>query len=239
MTDSIKPPWPWVDVPDPSVAAAADPASPVNADVTSESALPGATGMTPDAAKTAIDAIYNDKNHPLHKGDPKAIDDMLALTRVAHADPTAPELPPVELRPQDLPTFTLPDDVSHDDPTIQVVREVTAFAELPPNIPQTAITRAVELLKQDIPESGEELDAQADRAIAAMQRKYGTEYQARVIAMRQGRAILEAADPTFRQVFAHPLVANDPTIFISLSELGLRSRTHDARRYGTSRAERF
>lgn len=42
----------------------------------------GGATLTPDMAREKILAIRADKNHPFHKGDKKAIDEMLELTRI-------------------------------------------------------------------------------------------------------------------------------------------------------------
>lgn len=245
-------PFKWVDEvfsdgthdssePEKSVGATTDTASTRGPDPSpSESGSREATGTTAaDAAKAKLELIYSDKGHPFHRGDPIACDEVLALYRQIHPDTPEPELEPVTLTAADRPAFTLPTDVDANDPAIQALADTVAYAELPPHIAQPALDRVFTLMQQDIPESAEELDVQAERAIAAMQKRFGSEYQTRVTAMQQGRAILEAADPGFRTVFNDPRIANDPTIFVALSELGLRQRVYDSRRYGTSRSPRF
>jgi hypothetical protein len=226
----------------------------VFSDGTPEPAPPVALPATAEEAKKQFDAIYA-PGSTFNWNAPGASDLVLGLARKSAGAPsdtaspgggsgrpselsppvtTEAELPPVELKPEDLPTFTLPQYVAADDPAMQELREVAALAEVPPSIVQNAITRALALVTTtDAPTDDNAIDTMGERAIAQAQARFGGRYEKMFDDAQQALTILGTAHPDLQDILNDPRVQNDVSVFEALAALGAKARTYYVRRYGT------
>jgi hypothetical protein len=187
--------------------------------------------------------MYADPNHPLHRGDLKAIDEVLALTRLAHpdADAPAPELPPRELTATDLPHFNVPADMAPED--TRALQELVAHSGVDPAVVQAAIHRVDGLLAHPLPDASEAADAQAERegveAIAEARRRLGDRWDEVREQVHHAKLMLKEVRPElYERLVTDPRTTNDFQLYMHLAALGKQSRNFFASKYGTSRAPR-
>lgn len=242
------PEWPWkIDAPlvigkpdDPSAGAVADPLSPAGARVApSERAsaeTPAAT--TAEQAKAKIEAIIADTSHPWHRGDAAALDEYLALTRLANPDPTPVETAPRVLPDAELPHLTVPADLPPDD--ARALQELVAYSGVDPAVVQAAIHRVDALLEHPLagdPDTWAALwDQEGAQAIADARRRLGDRWDETREHVHHAKLMLKEVRPDlYERLVNDPRTANDFQLYMHLAALGAKSRQFFVSRYGTDR----